>query len=201
MRHFVPALVFCVFTTASASAALTNGTNGAGKGTVIDTVNQTEWLDIDETTGLSPNQALAANPGYRWATFDDMQAVLDQYFIINPPEPATFVLANNNVNSDVSVSFSQSFGWLDLFEFHANDPGFSAGYLDDGVDDGNQDFFTFGVGSGTPFISLDTTPLNGTPDGDLFNTFRGTYLVRDIPEPTSLALLGLGGLLVSRRRR
>lgn len=46
---------------------------------------------------------------------------------------------------------------------------------------------------------------NRTLKADLANTVNqdrfGAYQIREIPEPSSLALLGLGGLLIARRRR
>lgn len=181
-----------------AEAALINGENN-GKGTVIDTINQTEWLDIDETTGLSPNEALAANPGYRWATFSDMQALLDEFFAANPPAPSTYVLTNNSTDFE-ELTFAQGGAWVALFAFNIGDPGFTYGYLNDETDDGNQDSFHLGDGGGSAVIDSNISDLNGTPDGDLSSAFTGVYMVRNIPEPTSLALLGLGGLLVAQRR-
>lgn len=186
-------------------AALVNGTTAGGKGTVIDTVNQTEWLDIDEAEGLSPNAAVAANPGFRWATIDDMNTLLDQFFAINPPAPSTFVLANNASGFEV-VSTATADAWTALFGNLALTAGSTQGYLDDGADDGNQDTFELNLSGGTPIIGAFPTDLGGLPDGDLFADAPlgsvGVYLVRVIPEPASLALLGIGGLmLIDRRRR
>ena len=51
------------------------------------------------------------------------------------------------------------------------------------------------MGVDKTFRSSTNETLVATNNGD------GTFTVSAVPEPSSLALLGLGGLLVSRRRR
>jgi hypothetical protein len=192
------ALAMVGSTAVTAQAALMNGTH-AGKGTVIDTVNQTEWLDVDQTTGLSPHAAVMYNPDYRWATIADLQAMLDQFFAAYPPTPTTYVLVDDSQDVEV-ITYTQTGAFTDLFGFHANDPGLTDSFFDDESDDGNQDAFQLNDSSATPIIASWYIDLNGTPDGDLATPFRGVWLVRDIPEPASAALLALGGVALLRRR-
>lgn len=64
--------------------------------------------------------------------------------------------------------------------------------------------FTTGAGETTQslFISIDddNDPTNGTGFGG-FDGHVNAFQLRAIPEPGSLALLGLGGLMIARRRR
>jgi hypothetical protein len=52
------------------------------------------------------------------------------------------------------------------------------------------------VGTASILVSVFGTPVNGGPDGYLDNVD-----VRIVPEPASLALIGMGGLLMLKRRR
>eukprot|EP00752_Nemacystus_decipiens_P014425 g12834.t1 len=190
MRYLTTLLMFCLAAAPSATAGLVNGTNSAGKGTVVDTTNNLEWIDVNHTTGLSPNQALADNPGYRVALMTDLQLLIDEFFAINPPAPSTFVLTNNSDDFEV-IQNLQTRAFTDLFGFHANAAGFTESFFDDGVDDGNQDIFQIGDSSGTPLIYSAFLDLGGLDDGDRSQSTLGVWMVRVVPEPNSLALLGL----------
>ena len=53
-----------------------------------------------------------------------------------------------------------------------------------------------------PLTDLDNDgDCDGVDVANLFGLFTGPLAPASVPEPTSLALLGLGGLLVARRRR
>ena len=212
-----------------AGANLINTTTDLGRDSVIDLRTGLEWLTFDHTYNLTPNDAVAtfSDEDFRWATLTEVNGLLEtfysdffgSFFDDNPGEdPADYQLFAANetegfVNSpalpggsgtDLYGAFRDRFGFA-VFDGQGN----TGGYFDDEVDDLSQDYWTINDSSGNSFIFTDfntltnaseTGNVSGDPD-EFYGGQLAVFLVREVPEPSSLALVALGGLIVARRRR
>lgn len=174
--------------------------------------------------------AAFADEGFRWATLPELNGLLTSFyddfygdfFTNNPAEdPADYRLfaANEsevflsptrlpeNTTGDLYGAFRDLFG-LAVFVGTGN----SGGYYDDGVDDLSQDYWTTSNDSASSFLitgfnALTDLSQNGNVTGDttdggenFYGEQLGVFLVRNVPEPTTLALITLGTLTLATRR-
>lgn len=181
---------------ADASVSADNLTAGSGLNTTnFSTFNFTGW----DTTSTSFADAVAANDFWAWgfdvtaaATTIDL-TTMDLRVDRSGSGPDDFEI-QASVNGGTPVS---------LLTHDYNDSGSGVNFT--GVDltalgtltTGDSVVFTLGAynsESENGSLDLENLTFPGGNDGIVIN---GTV----VPEPTSLALLGLGGLVVARRRR
>jgi len=163
-----------------------------GNDSVIDTTSNLEWLDLHLTDGQSVNQALANNPGWSLASDAQVTALLIG---------AGFSALDNTsraVDRPVALSLLSLFGCTN----------FCAGNFELA-----RGFATWSGGGLTrPLFGLSTlpSPTGGgyaaitsllTPDYDLVDATAGVYLIRVVPEPGTVVLVGLGLVTLARIRR
>lgn len=196
MRKLILVLLVMPF---AASADLINGTSSSGT-TVLDTTNNVEWLDLLVTTGLSPDEALAAYSaaGWRWATSAEVTELYDQFFLANGPDVPDF---RPGPDQNVPFSDAQFAAFADLFGLtYSSSPDFIGGWYDDGVlNDRQLGLYWYGnfARGGNIFVI--------GPDSDYSLEEYGVYLIREVsvPEPGTLALfaIGLAGMGLARGRK
>jgi hypothetical protein len=169
---------------------------------VIDTVNQMEWLDLSQSTSRSFGDVASHfgaggdYEGWGHATSADLTTFFTEAgFPPNFTAPSSSSVMQTLIGF-LGITFSQSDGL-------SGDIILSEGYYDDGD----------GAPVGFAGLRNRTGGSNTGPQHDAFLTpdfsaggassQAGNWLVRSVPEPTSLSLLGLGGLalLGARRRR
>lgn len=178
------ALILC---TGPASGALID----TGNDSVVDTGTGLEWLDLHLTDGKSVNQALALHPG--WSLASDAQVIA---LLTN----AGFGLMDNTSRAaDKPIVL----GLLSLFGC----TNFCAGNFELA-----RGFATWSGGGLTrPLFGLSTLPSPSgggyaaitsllTPNYDLVDATAGVYLIRVVPEPSTLVLVGLGLMTLARWR-
>ncbi|MFN3165531.1 MAG: PEP-CTERM sorting domain-containing protein [Phycisphaeraceae bacterium] len=135
---------------------------------------------------LSPDLDIS----FDFAAMGDFESSNDAYTI-------TIEVDGNNVatfTTSVDENADQDYTLADGSVQTLNDP-----LLLDGTVLSNA-FTTFSTGNVGPGSQVVLT-LSGATDGGSEAVALDNITVTSIPEPTSLALLGLGGLLVARRRR
>ena len=195
-------------TTSPARATLIQANDGAfgagddGFNLTQDTDTGLEWLDLTLTTDLSYNAVAGGAGGFLAAGFSIATGSQVDTFFTNS--------GATNLSGDNLVSqFSSAQTLVNLLG--CTDFCGTGGDVSTGVSDANP----FGVLAALPFVRIFDDPDLGNigqywgsvncciSKDTSFETF-GVFLVRGIPEPTSLALFafGLAGLgFMARRRR
>jgi hypothetical protein len=165
----------------AANAELINATSLQGD-TVLDTVNNQEWLDLSVTRALSPDDALSLYSGARWhwATNTEVSEMLVQFFNGAGPNIPTF--RPSPIGSVVSgMSNSQFLAYQTLFGNTRSGFQFVGGWYDDLVPDNRQEGMYWNDtqgGAGGPTFS----PNSDSADA---NANYGTFLVRATSAPDS----------------
>lgn len=85
---------------------------------VLDPTTNLQWLNAAATENLSPNQALAANPGYQLATFSQVETLLEDNGI-----PASVLPNTPGTPYDPSNFLTLSQPLLALFNYNIFPPG------------------------------------------------------------------------------
>jgi hypothetical protein len=186
----------------------------AGDGLItLDTVTGLDWLDAPVTLGLSPDQALAANPGFQLATLPEVVTLLEDAGIAaNDIDSGGYFTADQAAQDILSQDLRLTDVWVQYYG-----PG-ASGWEYEGF--GNV---VNAAGNGWGQETLDTrnSPLGSVGASSSFTAFNNSlassssnnfdFLVKSTtvsstPEPGSLPLLlgaglaGIGLLRKSRRR-
>lgn len=161
----------------------------------IDTRTQMAWLDLNESLGLSYNQALADTlpgglfDGYRFATVPD---VLGLYSSAGIPTNGYYSLENPSIASLISlVGPTGTFqGWPEI-------AGITGSFNDRGLLYSAQ-MYASGVNSQLYYLVTCGPGLFDTQYGPDFSApDLGDWLVKEVPEP-GIGLMAIGGLLLSK---
>jgi len=172
--------------------------------TVIDPTTNLQWLDASFTRNMSPNQALAANPGYQLATWAQVQTMFEDNGIPASVLPNTLYDPSNFL--DLAAPLLSLFNYSILSSGPPALPPLGSSYETRGnvLDT-----------SGTTSDLVDFTVENALfQQGILIKLLAGNnldnsggdnfdFLVQATPVPPSLVLFasGLLGLFVLRHRR
>jgi hypothetical protein len=168
--------------------------------TVIQTsTNTLEWLDLTSTVGMSIQAAATTYgaDGFHWATGAEVSELWATTGIIYASAPNTFLQVT-------FTGYAGQIALMDLLGVTDNDgnPLFGSngarGWIDDHT---TTTAFTAacisnGLGVCSPpwgsVVNSTVSPLILTSDGTPAVGTMGTYLVRTVPEPSSLAQVALG---------
>jgi hypothetical protein len=186
-----------LFAAGLAKAALVdNGTYTTDTGSGLD------WLDLDQTDGLSPIDALAANSGWRYATFTEIDTLYSTAFPSAPddiPYDEFGVYDNDPGTYQNAVDFVSLFGVTDMRGSLLVSSGI---YYDDSGEvlamsiqpQAPQNNYYYLYKHVRDYITIDYTE-----DPTFSDYRRGSYLVRTsvVPLPAAVwffgsALIGLG---------
>lgn len=180
---------------AAANAALVtiDTTLGAQTG-VVDTGTSLTWLKVSATAGLTPDQVFEQMTpggrlqGYRYATSNELTCGLIPSQI--PGASCGFTWSTRDVAP--VITFLQQFGTAfdQVVLFQAEAPGGTRIPVANG---GSFQVRTFSDGVQTVSFDAQQITLPSWPSNH--------WLVREVPEPPTWALLGLAGLALASWRR
>jgi hypothetical protein len=195
-------------------AALTVLSVGASQATLIDndvyttdTETGLDWLDWSATVGLTGQQALDANIGWRYAEASETSSLLASSFSFNFYNPLR-PLERSESRSSIRAfdSFNALFGSTNLNESVPYDQTYTRASVFGGGITGvifyDYKHHFYGTDAVVGYDMFHTAVDHTLSESD----YLGVALVRstaDVPEPATLGLLvlGLSGIGLSRRRR
>ncbi|WP_299880891.1 PEP-CTERM sorting domain-containing protein [uncultured Sulfitobacter sp.] len=141
------------------------------------------WLDLDQTNGLSPNAALSAFPNFRMATHGEVVTLF-----LNAGFDGQFEVPNTTTNFDAASLLTDLLGTTASFTVGGVPKTVGQGWADDG-NVFREPFYEINYPSGqaptgrffggNAFSNSGTQAINGV----------GTFLVSQVPLPTTLPLL------------
>jgi len=179
-----------------------------------------EWLQWDVTDGMTINQALASNSGWRLATNTEMSTLFNSFtfgLLFDSDENTSQSLQTPWDLTEVSpyLDFVSLFGntWTEATLDHASEPLFSSSAWF-GTDLDNDTFYNYS------FVNDDFLNSNGSSlmphsagmvadfnfnSADSASDRRGVALVKTIttvPEPSTVAIFSLGilGLIIRKQK-
>lgn len=171
-----------------------------------------EWLRWDQTKGMSVNQALAANSGWRVANGQEVSALLKAAF--NKSDHVANVANETTYLYDWSTNFlNQSLDLINMVgqthQDKTNDGLAKYSYAFYGASNTAPEFrighYTYDKPAWTSYNSGGASLRYVGHNNNSTNATFGVALVKAIPvnEPASIALLGLGlaGLVAARRKQ
>jgi hypothetical protein len=189
------ALLFAAFVPlATAQAALIDMDSPLGPNTaVLDTSTNLEWLKLSATAGQTPDQIFAQTApgglleGYRYASVDELTCGL-----LGPQlRGGGCVYSGGLRNVDVALEFMERFGKsfdrIGLFQ-----PIFLEGHIPQVYGESWHATQMTDI----LLIDVDTQVANLQPARSADH-----WLVHQVPEPSTLALLGIAALALATRKR